>query len=78
MFVTDLTMPHVTGKAVADALRVQRPQLPVLFLTGEPIESFSDGLGPVTAYLRKPYELADVVLRIQELLNPANAHAAEA
>src|SRR3954464_12488076 len=42
VFVTDLTMPHVTGKAVADALRVQRPQLPVLFLTGEPIESFTD------------------------------------
>ena len=78
MLVTDLTMPHLTGMAVADALRVQRPTLPVLFLTGESIENVQDGLGPMTAYLRKPYDLADVVLKIRQLLNPANADAAEA
>jgi hypothetical protein len=39
-----------------------------LFLTGEPIESVKDGLGPKTAYLRKPYDLADLVLKIRELL----------
>jgi len=68
VLVTDLTMPHLTGRAVADGLRVQRPQLPVLFLTGEPVESLSDGLGPMTEYLPKPYELADVALKIRELL----------
>jgi CheY-like chemotaxis protein len=68
-----VSMPRLTGRALAEVLRVQRPNLPVLFLTGEPIESVKDALGPITAYLRKPYELGDVTLKIQELLNPANA-----
>lgn len=68
VLLTDLKMPYLTGKSVADALRVQRPYLPVLFLTGEPIESVSDSLGPMTAYLRKPYELADVLVKVRELL----------
>ena len=77
MLVTDLTMPHLTGMAVADALRVQRPTLPVLFLTGESIENLKDGLGPMTAYLRKPCEFVDIVVKIRQLLSPANANAAE-
>jgi DNA-binding response OmpR family regulator len=78
VLVTDLTMPHLTGKAVANALRVHRPQLPVLFVTGEPIESVKDGLGPKTAYLRKPYDLADVVAKIRELLIAPNPGAVKA
>lgn len=76
VLVTDLTMPHMTGRALADSLRVRRPQLPVLFLTGEPIEAVRDGLGPFTAYLRKPSELADVAGKIRELLERARADAA--
>jgi two-component system, cell cycle sensor histidine kinase and response regulator CckA len=71
VFVTDLTMPHLTGKAVADALRVRRLHLPVLFLTGEPVERLNDGLGPMTAYLPKPYDLADVAQKIRQLLDSA-------
>lgn len=78
VLVTDLTMPHLTGRALAVSLRVQRPQLPVLFLTAEPIESLRDGLGPLTAYLRKPCDLADVALKIRQLLDSAKADAAEA
>jgi CheY-like chemotaxis protein len=72
VLVTDLSMPHLTGKAVAEALRVQRPELPVVFLTGEPLESVRDGLGPLTAYLRKPCDLADLSVKIRQLLNAAN------
>jgi hypothetical protein len=32
----------------------------------------------LTAYLRKPCELEDVVLKIRQLLNSANADGAEA
>ena len=53
------------------------PTLPVLFLTGEPIENVKDGLGRMTAYLRKPYDLADVATTIRELLNPAKVDGAE-
>ena len=78
VFVTDLTMPHMTGRNVAEALRVLRPQLPILFLTGEPIETVTDGLGPLTAYLRKPSELADIAANIRELLQRASEDSAEA
>jgi CheY-like chemotaxis protein len=77
VLVTDLSMPHLTGKAVAEALRVQRPQLPVLFLTGESIESIEDGLGPFTAYLRKPSDLEHVAATIRELLERASADSAD-
>jgi DNA-binding response OmpR family regulator len=77
VLVTDLMLHHRTGKAVAEALRIKCPQLPVLFLTGEPLESVKDGLGPLTAYLRKPCDHQKVISEIQNLLANANADKAD-
>ena len=77
ILVTDLMMPRLEGKALAHTLKADLPELRVLILTGEPTEMVGDDLGPMVAFLRKPYELADVVLKIRQLLKPDDTHTAE-
>ena len=40
LLVTDVVMPHVNGKVLADELRRARPELKVLFTSGYPAEAF--------------------------------------
>jgi two-component system, cell cycle sensor histidine kinase and response regulator CckA len=70
VLVTDLKMPNLRGNALAHALTKDRPGLRVLFVTSEPAEILTDGLGASAAYLRKPYDLNDVTSAIRKLLNP--------
>ena len=61
-------MPRLGGTDLVCALKAELPELRVLFITGEPIEIVGDRTGWMTAFLRKPCDLADVVVKIRELL----------
>lgn len=61
MLVTDIVMPGATGAMLADRLRADRPNLPVLFITGHAQGVALDG----ASVLHKPFTdaaLADAVL----------------
>ena len=68
VLVTDQMMPRLGGTDLVCALKAELPELRVLFITGEPIEIVGDRTGWMTAFLRKPCDLADVVVKIRELL----------
>ena len=71
LLITDVGLPGgMNGRQVADAARLARPDLKVMFITGY-VENAAVGNGamaPGMAVLTKPFELATLVKRTLELL----------
>lgn len=69
LLFTDLVMPRVGGRALAEALRRRRPGLRVLFTSGYPADAFYGRVpGDYELVLIKPYEPACLTRRVRELL----------
>jgi PAS domain S-box-containing protein len=65
LLVTDVGLPNgMNGRQVAEAVRQQRPRLPVLFITGYA----GTALEPGTEVVRKPFDLDAFARRVQALL----------
>ena len=66
LLVTDLDMPQVDGRSLALALRVIKPSLPVIVMTGGALETDEKLKAFANAFLQKPFEvqsLLDIVHR---------------
>lgn len=70
--VTDVVMPRMSGRALAERLRSLVPRLRVVFVSGHPPES---ALVPLdddsTAFLQKPFTLDQLDGTLRVLLAPA-------
>ena len=69
LMVTDIGLPGVDGRRLADAARKQRPDMRVLFMTGYADtallgDALPEGFGLIT----KPFDLDDLAARAQALL----------
>jgi CheY-like chemotaxis protein len=69
LIVTDLSLPGLNGRSLADAARAERPDMKVLFMTGYADSALLDnalpeGFGLIT----KPFDLDDLAARAQALL----------
>jgi two-component system cell cycle sensor histidine kinase/response regulator CckA len=70
LLVTDVVMPHLNGKLLADELRRSRPELIVLFTSGYPSEAFGHGeLQAGSEFISKPYDLASLARHVRRLLD---------
>jgi two-component system, cell cycle sensor histidine kinase and response regulator CckA len=70
LLFTDLVMPRVSGRALAEALRRRRPELRVLFTSGYPPNAFSDDMPDDHGFiLAKPYEMGSLARRVREVLD---------
>lgn len=70
VLVSDVMMPGLSGPALAERLRARRPELPVLFITGFAEDAVRAHLAEVAGgweLLRKPFESAQLVARIERL-----------
>jgi signal transduction histidine kinase/PAS domain-containing protein/ActR/RegA family two-component response regulator len=71
LLLTDVGLPGgLNGRQVADAARVQRPGLKVLFITGY-VESAAVGnglLGPGMEVITKPFDVAALVEKVSAML----------
>ncbi|RYD48409.1 MAG: response regulator, partial [Verrucomicrobiaceae bacterium] len=71
MLVTDVGLPGgMNGRQLADAARVKRPNMKVLFITGY-ADNAAVGNGhlePGMAVLTKPFEIAALSSRIKAML----------
>jgi two-component system cell cycle sensor histidine kinase/response regulator CckA len=78
MLVTDVTMPRMSGIRLAESLRAEKPELPVLFICGfSEDETIRKGLTQGhLGYLQKPFTPADLAERVGLLLAEARAHTA--
>ncbi|RFU44434.1 PAS domain-containing sensor histidine kinase [Paraburkholderia sp. DHOC27] len=69
LLVSDVRLPGLNGRQMADAARVGRPDLPVLFVTGYAEEAASDGfLDRGMQMLTKPFSIESVLTRVRGLL----------
>ena len=71
LLITDIGLPGLNGRQVADAARLVRPDLKVLFMTGyAETAAKADGmLGPGMEMITKPFVIENFMRRIRELLD---------
>jgi len=70
LLLSDVVMPGMQGKQVADEIVAARPMTKVLYMTGHSQGTLGARgvLGDATQVLHKPFRLADLVRRVQESL----------
>ncbi len=70
LLVTDVVMPEMTGRQLAEQLLQRRPELKVLFLSGHTEDTLMQhGVSETeTALLAKPFTPAELGLKVREVL----------
>jgi CheY-like chemotaxis protein len=71
LLLTDVVMPGVGGKEVADLMASLRPETKVLYTSGYTNQAvcLTAGMrGPGTAYLQKPFSPDDLIRRVRDVL----------
>ena len=78
LVVLDVCMPVMSGYEVCYELKARRPELPVLFVSGERVESFDRVAGLLIGaddYLVKPFAPDELLARVRALLRRGQALA---
>ena len=74
LLITDVRLPVMNGRQLAETVRTDRPGLSVLFITGYADKVLADlELSPVTQILSKPFSLDVLIDRVRNLLAPSTA-----
>jgi two-component system cell cycle sensor histidine kinase/response regulator CckA len=70
LLVTDVIMPGMSGPDLGRALRRKWPDLPILFISGHTGDVLLErgAQGPGTAFLQKPFRLADLTRAVEAAL----------
>jgi hypothetical protein len=78
LILTDVVMPHMTGRELADWLKRSRPEIRVLYMTGYAPEVISSRglLGPGEWYIAKPFSLDSLLAKVHEILGPTGVESA--
>lgn len=67
ILVADVVMPKMSGPQLAHLLRIQRPELPVLFVSG--LVAYQDFEGLMGAcLLKKPYSPSTLTTKVHDVL----------
>jgi len=71
LLVTDVVMPHMLGKEVAEKMRLIKPQIEVIFMSGyaRPVLASQGRLDPGVALVEKPFSEADLLAMAGQVLN---------
>jgi CheY-like chemotaxis protein len=71
ILVTDVVMPGMSGRELADAYRLRHPEVRVLFTSGYTADAVirDDSLGPHAAFLQKPYTPLAIAGKVREVLD---------
>jgi CheY-like chemotaxis protein len=70
VLLTDIMMPGINGKELADRLVLTRPETKPIFMSGRAAEVISDAgvLIPVDAFLAKPFTVERLLNKVRERL----------
>jgi CheY-like chemotaxis protein len=70
--VSDVGLPGMNGRELADAARALRPHLPVLFVTGytESAVVRNEFLGQGMSLLPKPFSVNELLRGVRQMFNP--------
>jgi PAS domain S-box-containing protein len=76
LLLTDVIMPGMSGRALADQLKARRPHLRVLFMSGYTDDAVvrHGMLEPGLAYLEKPFRPPTLLRKVRAVLQEQTAH----
>ena len=71
LVITDVVMPLIGGKEMAERLKINNPGLKVLFTSGYTDDSIGHHgvLEPEVEFLSKPYPLGALTRKVREMLD---------
>jgi PAS domain S-box-containing protein len=71
LLLTDVTLPEMNGRALADLLRASRPDLPCLFMSGYTANVMNGNglLAEGAPFISKPFHLRDLAAKVRETLD---------
>lgn len=74
LLLTDVTMPGLSGQEVANRLRLDRPSMRVLYMSGFalPLLTSKGTIGPDVTLVEKPFTRRSLLAKVAEVLAPAN------
>jgi two-component system cell cycle sensor histidine kinase/response regulator CckA len=73
LLVTDVVMPHLSGRALADRLTQRRPSMKVLFVSGYTDEAVLHHGGADMLFIQKPYTSSALATKVRGVLDAAPA-----
>jgi len=77
LLLTDLIMPHMTGRELAEELKRLRPEIKVLYMSGYATDVISSrGLNSGEDYIVKPFSLDSLLAKVREVLNHGGSQRA--
>ena len=73
LLVTDMVMPQLNGRQVAESLRAKRPEMRVLYLSGytDTAAARQGLMEPGAEFLQKPFSTDSLIRRVREVLDAA-------
>jgi CheY-like chemotaxis protein len=71
LVLTDMVMPEMNGRAMAEQLRVTRPDAPLVYMSGytDDDELLRGALDPGANYIQKPFAPAELLRVVRETLD---------
>jgi len=70
--VTDVVMPNLSGKQLVERLRLLKPDLKVIYMSGyeSSILAAGNNFGSNATFLQKPFRPAELSKTVREILGP--------
>lgn len=71
LLVTDVIMPHMFGKELAERVRGHHPSTRVLFMSGyaQPIPSSQGTLDPGVVLIEKPFTAEQLIRKVRQVID---------
>jgi two-component system cell cycle sensor histidine kinase/response regulator CckA len=70
LLVTDMVMPGMGGRALADRVTTMRPELRVLYVSGyAEAEVFDGGSDAETSFVQKPFKPEELTIKVRALID---------
>jgi signal transduction histidine kinase len=72
LMISDVGLPGMSGRELAETARTHRPDLPILFITGyaENAAIRSGFLGANMSMITKPFSLDDLAAKVSQMIDP--------
>jgi two-component system cell cycle sensor histidine kinase/response regulator CckA len=75
LMITDLVMPQMSGRQLAEQVSPMRPEMRVLYMSGytDNVMISQGVLGPSAAFIQKPFQMWTLMYKIREVLGSPKA-----